>query len=44
MLDKADAIIERRMKKKFSYYVNPLWIKITMLLVLLLVVGMELHA
>jgi len=43
MKDKADVIIKGHMKPKLSYYINPLLLRITVIIVLfLLVLAMDL--
>ncbi len=42
-MDKADAIMKRQMKKKMSYYLSPLWIKVAVLIILILAGGLILH-
>lgn len=37
MKDKVDEIIRSKRKPKFSYYISPLWIKITIIILLILV-------
>jgi hypothetical protein len=45
MNDKAELIVKRRLKPKISYYINPLWIKIIVFVIILLIAGgLNLHA
>jgi hypothetical protein len=41
MKNKVDEIINRHMRPKISYYISPLLIKITIILLLLLVLTMD---
>jgi len=42
--DKAELIVKRRLRPKISYYINPLWIKIMVVIILLIAGGLNLHA
>ena len=44
MADKADELIKMKMRKKISYYISPLSLKIMMLLIILIAGGLNLHA
>ncbi len=41
MKDKVDELINRRLNPKKSYYINPLLIKITIILLLLLILTVD---
>jgi hypothetical protein len=44
MTDKAEELIKRKMKKKISYYISPLSLKIMVLLIILIAGGLNSHA
>ncbi|VVB54370.1 Uncharacterised protein [uncultured archaeon] len=37
--DKAEELVKMKLRTKLSYYVSPLWLKIIMVLIILLLVG-----
>jgi hypothetical protein len=44
MTDKVEELIQMKMRKKISYYISPLSLKIMVLLIILIAGGLNLHA
>jgi hypothetical protein len=44
MTDKAEELIKMKMRKKISYYISPLSLKIMVLLIILIAGGLNIHA
>ncbi|MCX9011679.1 MAG: hypothetical protein OIN66_11230 [Candidatus Methanoperedens sp.] len=42
-IDKADTIVKGQMRPKLSYYISPLWVKIV-IIALIIVIGLNQHA
>jgi hypothetical protein len=44
MADKAEELIKMKMRRKISYYISPLSLKIMVLLIILIAGGLNIHA
>lgn len=44
MTDKAEELVKMKMRRKISYYISPLFLKIMILLIILIAGGLNIHA